>query len=179
MRTRNVIITIVVVVVLIVAYWLISPLFIVKEVYEPSPLEIGDALDTMDEETMAEFERQVEEMKPMVKEMDDEMPLAVQLLGQGIFEPRAHEVQGKALLIEQDGKKVIRFEDFETINGPDLRIYLASDLGAKDHVDLGAIKATKGNVNYEIPSDIDTTKYNKVLVWCRAFRVLFSFAILG
>ena len=45
-------------------------------------------------------------------------------------------------------------------------------------IDLGIIKATKGNVNYEIPQDIDTTKYNKVLVWCKPFKVLFSYAEL-
>ena len=89
-----------------------------------------------------------------------------------------HEVEGKAILIETDGEKILRFEDFDTINGPDLRIYLSSDLGDDDFVELGKIKATKGNVNYEVPGDVDISKYKYVLVWCKPFKVLFSYAEL-
>jgi hypothetical protein len=132
----------------------------------------------MDAETKAQFERAVEEMRDVVKEAAETMPATPRLLTQGDFHPRAHEVTGRALLIEAGGKRIVRFEDFETINGPDLRIYLSADLGADDIIDLGAIRATKGNVNYELPPGTDTTKYKNVLVWCRAFRVLFSYAEL-
>mgnify|MGYP001607241189 CR=1 FL=1 len=142
MKLKTILFAIAAVIIIGISWWLISPIFIVREAYEPS--------------------------------LNSSSPIS-----QGSFQPKAHDVQGKALLIEQDGKKIIRFEDFETINGPDLRIYLATDLDAKDFVDLGEIKATKGNVNYEIDSAIDTTKYNKVLVWCRAFGVLFSFVVLN
>jgi len=64
------------------------------------------------------------------------------------------------------------------VNGPDLKIYLGSELGKNDYIDLGPILATKGSVNYELPDGIDTTKYSKVLVWCEAFGVLFSYAEL-
>ncbi len=99
-------------------------------------------------------------------------------LAQGNFIPSAHEVSGRALLLENDGKKILRFEDFDTVNGPDLRIYLSTDTTTKDFIDLGEIKATKGNVNYEVPADVDTKKYSTVLVWCKAFTVLFSSAKL-
>jgi len=46
-------------------------------------------------------------------------------------------------------------------------------------IDLGEIKATKGNVNYDIPEGTDLEKYNKVLVWCVPFRVLFSYSDLN
>ena len=96
----------------------------------------------------------------------------------GYFIPSAHEVSGKALILDAPEGKVLRFEDFETVNGPDLFIYLSSDLTNDDFIDLGEIKATKGNVNYILPENIDLEKYNKVLVWCRAFRVLFSYTEL-
>ena len=35
------------------------------------------------------------------------------------------------------------------------------------------------NQNYNIPSEIDLTKYNTVLIWCRPFSVLFSSAELA
>src|SRR3989344_1608176 len=96
----------------------------------------------------------------------------------GDFIPSAHEVSGKALILDAPERKVLRFEDFETVNGPDLFIYLSSDLTNDDFIDLGEIKATKGNVNYILPENIDLEKYNKVLIWCRAFKVLFSYAEL-
>ena len=143
---KKIIFTILSILLLGLAWWLISPLFIVKEVYEPSPEDIFT---------------------------NSKVILSGQL------QPKAHEVSGKVLILEQDGKKILRFEDFETVNGPDLRIYLAADPSAKDYIDLGEIKATKGNVNYEIDNSIDIKRYNKVLIWCRAFSVLFSYANLS
>jgi len=150
----------------------------VIEVDEESPLIVRDAMYSMSAETKAEFERQTEEMKDSVMVMDDLKSSEAELISMGDFKARAHEVAGKALLISEGDKKTLRFEDFETINGPKLHIYLSTGLGNDDFIDLGKIKATKGNVNYEIPSDVDVNKYNKVLVWCVPFRVLFSYADL-
>ncbi len=117
-------------------------------------------------------------------ELNEELPSVQKtvedftVLSEANFQPKDHEVSGKALIIETNNQRILRFEDFETINGPDLHIYLSSDLEAKDYVDLGEIKATKGNVNYEVPNNVDLEKYNKVLVWGQPFRVLFSYAEL-
>lgn len=145
----------------------------VIEADESSPL------DSLSEEERAEFDRQTNEMKDIVMEKDDSMNSQAQILAMGDFIRNVHAVSGKALLIEDSGNKIVRFENFETDNGPNLHIYLASDLDADDYIDLGEIKATKGNVNYEIPSGTDTGKYNKVLVWCVPFKVLFSYAELN
>lgn len=151
------------------------------EINEDSPLDvqgINDAMDTMTANEKLEFENAVDAMRDVVVEMSDNMNQDVQLLFEGEFKARAHEVEGKALLIQDGDKKILRFEDFDTINGPNLHIYLSSELGDSDFIDLGKIKATKGNVNYELPSDVDLDKYNKVLVWCVPFKVLFSYASL-
>lgn len=149
------------------------------EVQESSPLQIKDNMDIMTVAEKEQFQKEVDEAKEKVIIMDDEMDMGkAVLLAQGSFKPRAHDVMGKALLIKAGASKVLRFEDFESINGPDLHIWLASSLGDEDYVDLGSIKATKGNVNYDVPADVDTEKYNKVLVWCVPFRVLFSYAEL-
>ena len=160
------------------AYYTISPIFRVLEKDEASPLVVKDAMDSMDAKTRTEFEKQVEAMKDKVMIMNDAMPPA-KIIAQGEFKPRAHDVKGNALLIEKDGRKIVRFEDFDTINGPDLRIYLSSDLSNDDFIELSKIKATKGSVNYEVPEGVDTSKYSKVLVWCKAFGVLFSYAVLS
>ena len=88
-----------------------------------------------------------------------------------------HDAQGDAYTIPlEDGSNVLRLENFRSTNGPDLYVYLATDDKASDFVNLGELKANKGNQNYEIPEGTDLTKYNKVLVWCKAFSVLFGSA---
>ena len=90
-----------------------------------------------------------------------------------------HPASGTVRVIEADGKRYVRYENFKTINGPDLYVYLAKDLDAKEFVDLGKVKATEGNINYEIPTGIDTSEYHYVLTWCKAFGVLFNHADLS
>ena len=84
-------------------------------------------------------------------------------------------MKGSAILIETAQKTI---ENFETVNGPDVRIYLSADLQANDFVELGKIRATRGSANYDVPAGTDTRKYNKLLVWCEDFSVLFSYAEL-
>ena len=89
-----------------------------------------------------------------------------------------HDVQGVSKVIEIDQVSYLRFEDFTAANGPDLHVYLATDNDASEFVDLGLLKANNGNQNYEIPDDVNLEKYNKVLVWCQMFSVLFGSAEL-
>jgi len=91
-----------------------------------------------------------------------------------------HEVEGDALIIKlEDGSQYVRFENFKSTNGPDLYVYLATDDKASDFVNLGLLKGNIGNQNYEIPEGVDLSKYNKVLVWCKAFSILFGSAELA
>ena len=90
-----------------------------------------------------------------------------------------HNAEGMAREISlENGKQFIRFENFKVTNGPDLFVYLATDKGASDFVDIGRLKANNGNQNYEVPEGTDLTKYDTVLIWCKAFSVLFGSADL-
>jgi len=117
-------------------------------------------------------------MKATVMARTDTMPVQARLLAQGDFRRRFHSVEGRALLIAQGDEHILRFEDFQTDNGPRLHIYLSRDRGDEDFIDLGPIKATRGNVNYQVPAGVDFEKYQNVLVWCKPFGVLFSYATL-
>ncbi|MBW3021206.1 DM13 domain-containing protein [Candidatus Woesearchaeota archaeon] len=86
-----------------------------------------------------------------------------------------HKTSGKVLIIDNN----LRLEDFETTNGPDLKVYLATDKEATDFINLGMLKGNIGNQNYEIPEGTDLEKYNYVLIWCRAFSTLFGSAELN
>lgn len=87
-----------------------------------------------------------------------------------------HPASGTVRLVTADGKQYVRYENFKTINGPDIYVYLSKDLEAKEFVSLGRVKATEGNINYEIPGDINVADYPYVLTWCQAFGVLFNSA---
>ncbi len=90
-----------------------------------------------------------------------------------------HDAQGNAYTIPlDDGGNVLRLENFKSTNGPDLFVYLATDDNASEFVNLGELKANQGNQNYDIPEGTDLEKYNKVLIWCKAFSVLFGSAEL-
>jgi hypothetical protein len=87
-----------------------------------------------------------------------------------------HPASGTARVVTVGGKSYVRYENFKTINGPDIFVYLSKDLAASDFVNLGKVKATEGNVNYEIPANVNPADYPYVLIWCRAFGVLFNSA---
>ena len=90
-----------------------------------------------------------------------------------------HNAEGVAKLIQVgDGTNILRLENLKATNGPDLYVYLSTDKTASDFVSLGRLKGNMGNQNYEIPNGTNLTKYNNVLIWCRAFSVLFGSAQL-
>ena len=91
-----------------------------------------------------------------------------------------HDASGTARILPlDDGSRVLRLEDFNATNGPDLYVYLATDGSASDHVSLGRLKASAGNQNYGIPGGVDLETHDTVLVWCKAFGVLFGSAQLS
>jgi hypothetical protein len=92
-----------------------------------------------------------------------------------------HDVTGKVSLIRSTGgKMILRFDDFRTVNGPELHIYLAKKRDGAQFVDLGPIQATKGNANYDLgelgAKDVNFDEYPFVLVWSQKFSTLFSSA---
>ncbi len=94
-----------------------------------------------------------------------------------IVDTPGHTATGTVTLEHSDaGTTVVRLNDFETVNGPDLFVYLASDREATNFVSLGKLQSTNGNQNYDVPKDIVLSDYSYVLIWCKRFGVLFSSA---
>jgi hypothetical protein len=77
-----------------------------------------------------------------------------------------------------DVNRILRLENFKSTNGPNVHVYLSTDKRATDYVDLGKLKANNGNQNYNIPGGTDIRKHNIVLIWCKDFSVLFGSAVL-
>lgn len=138
--------------ILILAYFLVLPAFVVEEASEILP---GNSKTTTGKEP------------------------PVLVTASGTIEATAlHPASGTVALLTQDEKTYVRYENFETIGGPDLRVYLAKDRDAKEFIDLGPLRGTQGSLVYEIPSGVSPSDYPYVLVWCRAFGVLFNSAKL-
>jgi hypothetical protein len=108
-------------------------------------------------------------------------------LAAGQFHGVAHETKGAATVYQlPDGKKALRLTDFQTSNGPDVVVYLVAASDASDSetvkqagfLELGSLKGNIGDQNYDLPSDIDLSKYRAVTIWCRRFGVNFGTAPL-
>jgi len=123
--------------------------------------------DTMEEEMMSDT-------------MEEEMMKTHLISYSGVFVgvgDGIHDAQGKAYTIPlEDGRDVLRLENFKSTNGPDLYVYLSTDKDASEFINLGKLKANSGNQNYEIPNEANLVEYNQVLIWCKAFGVLFGSA---
>ena len=93
-----------------------------------------------------------------------------------------HNGIGQVLLIQTGDQRVLRFENVAITNAPDVHVYLSREAGgrwseATSHY-LGPLKATNGSFNYEIPASADVNAYKSVVVWCRMFSVLVTWADL-
>ena len=108
-------------------------------------------------------------------------------LVEGNFHDGAHKTAGTATIHQlSDGKRVLRLTNFETSNGPDVRVYLVASQDAADNdtvtragfVELGSLKGNIGDQNYDVPADTDLGKYKSVTIWCKRFGVNFGTAPL-
>ncbi len=105
---------------------------------------------------------------------------ALTTLAMGDFFDADHPTSGVATVITDGSQtRFLRFENFETDNGPDLNVWLRSSANPDDYIDLGDLKGNIGDQNYELSSDIDLSIYDTVDVWCVRFGVSFGGAVLS
>jgi len=127
------------------------------------------------------------EIEPATVGSDEEAEAIIKTLFTGDFVDRSHPTSGIAdVLNDGSAQRFLRFEDFETDNGPDLNVYLSTapsnaDTAAfdDDFIDLGDLKGNIGSQNYEIPVGIDLDRYSTVVIWCVRFGVAFGAAELS
>ncbi len=114
-------------------------------------------------------------------------PAAPRTLESGSFRSFEHDTKGSAKVIAlADGRRILRFEDFSTSNGPDVRVYLSAAPATSDsdrfddsYVELGHLKGNLGNQNYRIPASLSLARYRSAVVWCKRFSVAFGAAPLS
>lgn len=162
---KKIILGIVCVGILGIAYYGISPLFVNVVANDAAPIASESQQDNT-AENVASGTEQDEAVKA----------LNTQKRSAEVIATPAHPASGQVTVFTENGVSYVRYENFKTLNGPDLFVYLSIDLKATEYVSLGKLRATEGNVNYLIPKDVDIKKYKYVLVWCKQFGVLFSYA---
>ncbi len=185
------------------AVYTVSPLFIDTEINEPLPTVSNGNNDTAAIREFNKFMEMSEEERIQKghqmssQERDMIMKVAAQTNDTSVNEEMTpadgeasstgyagtfvgvndgiHNAEGQAKVIQlSDGSNFLRLEDFRSTNGPDLYVYLSTDKGASDIVNLGRLKGNVGDQNYEIPDGTDLSKYDTALIWCQAFSVLFG-----
>ncbi len=97
------------------------------------------------------------------------------------------EGQGTAKLYElPDGSRLIRLEDFFVSINSDLELRL-SELPNPRSTDevvkapwklVAPLKATVGNMNYEVPRDVDVSQFNSIVIWCEITRNAYAAAAI-
>lgn len=96
---------------------------------------------------------------------------------QGMFVSNVHATSGTVSVVEKDGKRTLVFTNFRTDGGPDLRIYLAENTGLRNFIEVSKLD-NSGNFSVELPAVANPASQRYVLIWCKAFSVLFGNAEL-
>ncbi|WP_099020600.1 DM13 domain-containing protein [Mycolicibacterium palauense] len=112
------------------------------------------------------------------------------VLSQGEFVGQEHDTSGTAQLLRlPDDSMLVRIDDLDTSDGPELKVWLTDApvtpgtgrAGVFDDgrwVDLGALKGNRGSANYPVPAGTDVTGLDSVSIWCDRFNVSFGAAEL-
>jgi hypothetical protein len=96
--------------------------------------------------------------------------------------------EGSAKLFRlADGRRILRFEGFQTGENTDLFVWLseaAKPANSKEavstpHVELGNLKSTVGTQNYEIPASLPTDKIRSIVIWCQPVAIAYAAAALA
>lgn len=196
-KTKIIISIIIAAIVIPLAIYTISPLFLSNVVNEPDPTlaisEFQKYMNLSEEERIEVAKNMTREKAMMIGIMaakqnttvDESVAFPVieqtpnnTLTGTFIgIGDGFHKVEGVAKVLPvESGAQILRLENFKATNGPDLYVYLSKDKSASDFINVGRLKGNVGNQNYEIPIGSDLSKYNTVLIWCRAFSFLFGSA---
>ncbi len=76
----------------------------------------------------------------------------------------------------------MRFEGVAITNAPVVHVYRSRAIGRKwteaTSTSLGPLKATNGSFNYTVPAEANLAMIRSVVVWCRQFSVLVTWADL-
>ena len=154
-----------------------------EEAVEEAPAEQAPAEEVVEEapaeEAPAEEAPAEEAVEEAPAEEEAATPGEIVTLSSGNFVGiNDYAVAGDAFVLNNGTEqRFLRFENFASDNGPDLKVYLRAANG--DFVSLGDLSGNIGDQNYEIPVDVDLSVFSSVEIWCERFNSGFGFATLS
>lgn len=188
-------------------YWTISPLFINHRVEEdfpavaslaspetspapqPTSAEASPTIAAVTNTVLASSPTTAASATPEASPTPEPSPTPSEpialLTGSFTQIDRLHGAEGRAVIYQlPDGQLVLRLEDLNAQNGPDLYVGLSGavmprsnqELFDQGYLELARLKGNQGNQNYELPSDLSIEQYRSVVIYCKAFSVIFSTA---
>ncbi len=94
----------------------------------------------------------------------------------GLFMPTSGITVSGGAKIYQDGNHLkLQLDNFSISEGPDLKVYLSKADTPTEFINLGNL--TSATV-YAIPTQVDFSQYNYVLIHCQQYNHLFAVAEL-
>jgi len=177
--------------VLVIGWWLFSPLFLNRTVVEDFPraasaeIPAGATIEEVEDEMLAAEAVDTDASEPMPA--DGSQPVAL-VTGEVMGADAFHQGTGTATIYQlEDGSRVLRLEDLDVTNGPDLHVLLSpvadpegrDEVTASGYIDLGQLKGNRGSQNYDIPADFEIGDELSVVIYCVPFHVVFSTATLN
>ena len=168
-----------------ILYFLISPLFINNYSDEENIFEIDNnklnveeiqVVDS-DENTNISQIKAANENDNNNQELNQENTFTLAYKGE--FEEVNYKVKGGFEIYTKDGKNFLRINNLDIINGPDLRLTLSNKKSIKrgdDFKVIAPLKSNKGSFNVEIPKDINIDEYSHLQIHCYLFSKTFASA---
>ncbi len=157
---------------------LISALVLGAVWYFIGPLFIDNKVD----ETFPEVEISENSALPIEQSKEIEIIASGEFRGSDKF----HRGSGTVMVVGiANDLRLVRFENFEVTNGPDLHVLLVNhpnpltrdDVKQASYIDLGKLKGNIGNQNYEVPVGANFENAS-IVIYCQPFHVIFSTASL-
>jgi hypothetical protein len=80
----------------------------------------------------------------------------------------AHSGEGRAQVVElARGGRKLTLTDFDIDPGPQVVVRLTDADG--EHAELGDMKGSRGDQQYDIPDSVNLDRYRTVVFWCVPF----------
>jgi hypothetical protein len=116
----------------------------------------------------------ITESKDQIKEISNSAELRLLKLTP-IAGIKGFSAYGTAGIFDSGDMLFLRLEGFSITSGIDQHVYLTKDASVSTGIDLGRLKATEGEQNYDI-TGIDTELYNILIIYSKTFDTYYAHA---
>lgn len=87
---------------------------------------------------------------------------------------KGYDASGTASIVYAGDMTFLRLEDFSVTSGIDQHLYMTKDGTVASGIDLGPIKASVGNQNYDV-TGIDVDAYNVMIIYSETFDTYYAY----